>query len=227
MTIGYVARYFSAKEPSQMMPYVMQSLFIILPPSLYAATIYMIYGRIVLFVSAPKASLIRPTRVTKVFVIGDVFAFLMQAGGGGMMVQESLSHLGQKVMLLGLFIQLAFFGLFLVISLVFWKRMRSSPSKYTIPIYGKHAWDALLKLLFYAAALIILRCIYRIIEFSQGYTGYLASHEVFLYLFDALPMLVVQAMFHFVHAGDVFPRGTTMEKLAHQGESAISLQERV
>lgn len=227
MTIGYVARYFSAKEPSKMMPYVMQSLFIILPPSLYAATIYMIYGRIVLFVNAPEASLIRPTRVTKIFVIGDVLAFFMQAGGGGMMAQESMSNLGQKIMLLGLFMQLGFFGLFLVISLIFWKRMRSSPARYTIPIYGKHTWEVLLKLLFYAAALIILRCIFRIIEFSQGYSGYLASHEVFLYLFDAFPMFVVQAMFHFVHAGDVFPGRATMEKLVDQREPGIELQERV
>lgn len=227
MAIGYVARYFSAKTPAEILPYAFQSLFIILPPSLYAATIYMIYGRIALFVRTPEASLIRPERVTKIFVVGDVFAFFLQAGGGGMMAQEGTAKLGEKLMLVGLFIQLLFFGLFLIVSLMFWKRMHSSHKRYTIPSYGKHTWLALLKLLFVAAAIIILRCIFRIIEFAQGHDGYLITHEVYLYIFDAAPMLLVQVMFHIVHAGDVFPKDAFIGKLPDQNELGIGLQERV
>ena len=209
-----------------MMPYIAQSLFIILPPSLYAATIYMIYGRIAVFVNSPNASIIRPTRVTKIFVIGDVVAFLMQAGGGGMMVQSSMANIGQKVMMFGLFVQLAFFGFFLIVALIFFKRMRSSPARYDILSYGKHTWAGLLKLLFAAAVIIILRCVFRIIEFNQGYSGYLASHEIFLYIFDALPMLLVQAMFHLVHAGDVLPPNFVMSKLEdNASEANIGLRE--
>ncbi|KAH7351323.1 RTA1 like protein-domain-containing protein [Rhexocercosporidium sp. MPI-PUGE-AT-0058] len=227
MTIGYVARYFSTKDTSSLTPYIAQSLFIILPPSLYAATLYMIFGRIVVLVNSPKASIIRPTRVTKIFVIGDVIAFLLQSGGGGMMAQSSMADLGQKTMIAGLFVQLLFFGFFMLVALIFFKRMRSSPARYTIPTYGKRTWAALLNLLFAAAALIILRCIFRMIEFSQGHTGYLASHEVYMYLFDAFPMFVVQAMFHFIHAGDVFPPNFAMEKLANDSKGDdIFLQDR-
>lgn len=218
MTLGYVARYFSTKDPNSLMPYIAQSLFIILPPSLYAATLYMIFGRIVVLVNNPKASIIRPTRVTKIFVAGDVVAFLLQSGGGGMMVQESMADMGQMTMLGGLAVQLLFFGFFLLVSLIFFKRMRSSPLRYTIPTYGKHTWVALLKLLFAAAGLIILRCIFRAIEFGQGHAGYLASHEVFMYLFDAFPMFVVQVMFHVIHAGDVFPPQFDMKKLANDSK---------
>ena len=226
MTLGYVARYFSAKSPAALGPYIMQSLLIILPPSLYAATIYIIYGRLVLFVNAPNASLIRPTRVAKIFVIGDVIAFFMQAGGGGMMAQANMANLGQKIMLIGLFVQLAFFAIFLAISIVFWKRMRSSPARYTIPIYGKHTWHSLLMLLLASAVIIICRCVFRIIEFAQGSTGYVASHEVFVYLFDALPMLGVQVMFHTVHAGDVFPSNVTMRKFVDgESDNEIGLQD--
>jgi hypothetical protein len=210
-----------------MMPYIAQSLFIILPPSLYAATIYMIYGRIVVFVNAPEASIIRPTRVTKIFVIGDVISFMMQCGGGGMMAQASMANLGQKIMLIGLFSQLLFFGFFLFVSVIFWKRMRSSPARYTTPTYGKHTWLALLKLLFAAAALIILRNVYRVIEFGQGYSGYLASHEPYMYIFDTFPMFVVQAMFHLIHAGEVLPENFGMGKLyATDSEANIGLQNR-
>ncbi|EMD62746.1 hypothetical protein COCSADRAFT_67636, partial [Bipolaris sorokiniana ND90Pr] len=204
MTVGYVFRYISAKSPADLGPYIGQSLFIILPPSLYAATIYMIYGRLVVFVRAPEASIIRPTRVTKIFVCGDVLAFLLQAGGGGMMAQEGMAKTGQTIMLIGLFIQLFFFAFFLIISLVFWKRIRSSPIFFSIPQHGKYSWVALLKMLLCAAVIIILRCIFRVIEFGQGHDGYLASHEVYMYTLDTAPMLAVQVMFHFMHAADVF-----------------------
>ncbi|KAH7349174.1 RTA1 like protein-domain-containing protein [Pyrenochaeta sp. MPI-SDFR-AT-0127] len=204
MTAGYIFRYVSAKSPADLGPYIGQSLLIILPPSLYAATIYMIYGRLVLFVNAPEASVIYPTRVTKIFVCGDVLAFFLQAGGGGMMAQPSMAKIGQVIMLIGLFVQLLFFGFFLVISLLFWKRLRGSTKMLSIPQNGHHSWTALLKLLLCAAVIIILRCIFRVLEFAQGHGGYLASHEVYMYLFDTAPMLVVQVMFHFVHAADVF-----------------------
>ncbi|KAG4431805.1 hypothetical protein IFR05_012713 [Cadophora sp. M221] len=226
MTFGYIARYFSTKSPDALGPYIMQSLFIILPPSLYAATIYIIYGRVALFVNAPQASLIRPTRVTKIFVIGDVIAFFMQAGGGGMMAQASMADLGQKIMLIGLFVQLAFFGLFLIVSIVFWNRTRSSPARYTLQ-YGKCTWYSLLMLLLATAAVIILRCVFRIIEFGQGHDGYLVTHEVFLYLFDAVPMLGVQTMFHLIHAGDVFPPSFAVQKLDDEESGTIQLRDRV
>lgn len=211
MTLGYVARYFSANAPADLGPYIIQSLFIILPPSLYAATIYIIFGRLVVFVKAPAASLIRPTRITKIFVVGDVIAFFMQAGGGGMMAQVSMADLGQKLMLVGLFVQLFFFVFFLVISIVFWIRTRHSPARYTMG-EGRNSWYALLMLLLGAAVVIIFRCLFRIFEFAQGHDGYLASHEVYLYLFDALPMAGVQIVLHFIHAKDVFAAGSATQK---------------
>jgi hypothetical protein len=225
MTLGYVARFLSARSPADLGPYIIQSLFTILPPSLYAATIYIVFGRIALFVNSPNASLIRPTRVTKIFVIGDVVAFFMQAGGGGLMSQASQADMGQKIMLIGLFVQLAFFGIFLVISIIFWKRMRNSAVRYTLR-YGKHSWHSLLLLLLGAALIIILRCVFRIIEFAQGHTGYLATHEVFLYLFDACPMLGVQIMFHVIHAGDVFPPHFALRKIVNDDMEGLDLEER-
>lgn len=224
MTAGYVFRYISAKSPADLGPYIMQSLFIILPPSLYAATIYMIYGRLVIFVNAPEASIIRPTRVTKIFVTGDVLAFLLQAGGGGMMAEPSLGKLGQTIMLIGLFVQLLFFGFFLVVSLFFWKRMRND-SKFSTPLqYGNHSGSALLRLLLLAALIIILRCIFRILEFSQGHEGYLASHEAYMYIFDTTPMFLVQAMLHLVYAAKVF--GPATSGRLSNSESFIRLNER-
>ena len=224
MTAGYVFRFISAGSPASLMPYIAQSLFIILPPSLYAATIYMIYGRLVIFVNAAEASIIRPTRVTKIFVCGDVLAFLMQSSGGGMMAQESGADMGQKMMLAGLFVQLLFLGFFLSIALIFWKRMLKSSKQYAVLQYGKHTWDTLLKIVGSAAIIIILRCIFRIIEFAQGHNGYLASHEIYMYVFDAAPMLGVQVMMHFVYATEVF--GLGKHSKLRNTDSVIDLHQR-
>ncbi|KAF7593578.1 hypothetical protein BBP40_011198 [Aspergillus hancockii] len=122
MTMGYIFRAASAKDKTAIGPYIGQNVCILLPPSLYAATIYMIYGRIVLFACSPELSIISPQKVTKIFVIGDVIAFLMQASGGGMMAISSI--LGQKVTIVGLFVQLIFFGGFFTISVIFHQRVQ-------------------------------------------------------------------------------------------------------
>ncbi|KAG4420985.1 hypothetical protein IFR04_005854 [Cadophora malorum] len=224
MTGGYAARYLSAKSPDKVMLYVAQSLLILLPPSLYAATIYMIYGRIVLLVNAPDASVIRPTRVTKIFVIGDILAFFIQSAGGGMMAQEGKAELGKTVLLTGLGVQLVFFGFFLLIAIIFDHRMTQSPMRHIIPKYGKHSWRKLLVLLLGAAVIIVVRCLYRIAEYVLGTDGYLLKHEWCAYSGDTIPMLVVQIAFHVVHAGDVFPKPGEEKQV---DESYISLTERV
>jgi phosphoglycerol transferase MdoB-like AlkP superfamily enzyme len=221
MAAGYGFRVPSANNTEEIMLYVLQSLFIILPPSLYAASIYMVFGRIILFVKSPSASIIAPHRITKIFVIGDIFSFLLQSGGGGMMAGESMADMGQKITLAGLFIQLLFLGLFLAVAIVFWKRMRSSATYDTAP-GGTRSWQALFMLLLFVSAIIILRCIFRVIEFAQGHDGSLASNELYMYIFDTIPMFIVQSSFHVIHAGNVF-EGAELGFTKHPGESDLPL----
>ncbi|KAJ5145194.1 hypothetical protein N7448_002586, partial [Penicillium atrosanguineum] len=195
MTLGYIFRAVSSGDTTAIGPYIAQNVCILLPPSLYGATIYMIYGHIVLFAGASHLSIISPQKVTKIFVIGDVIAFLTQASGGGMMAVSSMSKIGQVIAILGLFVQLIFFGGFLTISLIFGKRLKQTKRSLLRLQYGP-----LLYVLFGVSGLIIIRCIYRVIEFCQGNDGYLMGHEAFLYIFDTIPMIVVQVIFHFYHS---------------------------
>lgn len=198
MTIGYVFRLISASSPDSLVAYVCQSMFIILPPSLYAATIYMTYSRIVMFVGKPELSIITPRKVTKIFVLGDTSAFLLQLAGGGMQTINSMRNIGQKVLLVGLFVQLIFFGLFLYVSASFLFRLRRRAFN-----LAEGPWQRLLYILFLVSALIIARCIFRIAEYASGTDGYIASHEAMVYVFDMVPMLFVQVIFHFYHPGKV------------------------
>ncbi|OGE49254.1 hypothetical protein PENARI_c022G12050 [Penicillium arizonense] len=196
MTLGYILRAASAGDTTALAPYIGQNVCILLPPSLYAATIYMIYGRIVIYAGDPKLSIVSPLKVTKIFVIGDVLAFLTQASGGGMMAISSMARMGQIITIAGLFIQLVFFGAFLTISIIFGRRVQQTKTALRGLPYG-----TLLYILFAVSGLIIVRCLYRIIEFCQGNDGYLMKHEAFMYVFDTIPMFAVQAVFHFYHPG--------------------------
>lgn len=81
--VGYAARAVNAHQAPNYSTvlYALQSLFILLAPSLFAASIYMILGRIIRLLDGDSRSLIRATRLTKIFVLGDVLAFFIQSGG--------------------------------------------------------------------------------------------------------------------------------------------------
>jgi hypothetical protein len=61
--------------------YIMMTITLLVAPALFAASIYMILGRLIVFTRSEKLSPIRPSRLTKIFVCGDVFSFLVQSGG--------------------------------------------------------------------------------------------------------------------------------------------------
>lgn len=42
----------------------------------------------------------------------------------------------------------------------------------------------------------MIRCIYRVVEYIQGKTGYIMSHEAFIYVFDASLMFIVMLLFN-------------------------------
>lgn len=59
----------------------MQSLLLLVAPALFAASIYIILGRVILMTDGERHSLIRQKWLTKIFVAGDVISFLVQGGG--------------------------------------------------------------------------------------------------------------------------------------------------
>jgi len=82
--IGYAARIGSARqEPGcwRLMPYIIQSMFILLAPALFSASIYMILGRIILLTDGESHAIIKRRWLTKTFVCGDILCFLLQSGG--------------------------------------------------------------------------------------------------------------------------------------------------
>ena len=115
--IGYIGRAASHNDPQALGPYICQAILLLVAPALFAATIYMTLARIIVQLKAEHQSVIRVNWLTKIFVVGDVLSFILQGGGGGAQSGGSLNmlHLGEKLIIVGLFIQIAFFGLFMLL----------------------------------------------------------------------------------------------------------------
>lgn len=79
--IGYGARAVSHFHTTSTTLYAMQTLFVLLAPTLYAASIYMVLGRIIKFLRAEHLSFVPVRFLTKIFVLGDVLSFVAQGAG--------------------------------------------------------------------------------------------------------------------------------------------------
>jgi hypothetical protein len=56
---------------------------------------------------------------------------------------------------------------------------------------------------------IYLSSIYRTIELSQGWTGYLITHERYFIALDGAMMVIAVGVFNFIHPATFLPRSST------------------
>lgn len=185
------------------MPYIIQSVFILIAPTLFAAAIYMVLSRIIRSVQAERLSPIRIDRITKIFVSCDIVTFLVQGGGAGMMAQSSLTKIGQYIVLAGLILQIVTFVLFLATSFTFKSRMDRDPT--FLSMNADVPWKKHLFSLYAISAMILLRSIFRVVEYGLGNNGYLLSNEWPNYVLDALPMFIAMVLFAVWHPSELQP----------------------
>lgn len=199
-TIGYIGRILSSNNRYALSPYIMQTLLLLLGPALFAASIYMILGRLILLTGGERYSLVRRTWLTKIFVGGDIMSFMMQSAGGGIMSSgASGMKSGEKIIVGGLFVQILFFGLFFVTAIMFQIRGRD----HLATLGSNIPWKKHLYSLYAVSILILIRSAFRVIEYIQGNAGFLLKHEVFLYVFDAVLMFIVVVVLNVSHPGDI------------------------
>lgn len=130
---------------------------------------------------------------------------------------------GANITVAGLFIQLIFFGIFVVVTINFHFKLRQRPTTRSL---SGIAWEKHMVILFAASLLIMVRSVFRVVEYLQGFNGYLLSHEIYLYIFDALLMFVMMALFNWAHPAEILslhhkasredvPSSYVMDNFAH------------
>lgn len=201
-TIGYIGRAASHNNVKAIGPYVVQNMFLLVAPALFAATIYMVLGRIIRSLHAEHLSIIRVTRMTKYFVWGDVICFWAQGQGGGLQAigKPLFTTLGRWIVVGGLILQVLIFSFFIVVAWKFHVRIVRAPTVQSAD--PSVQWKKHMRTLYICSGLILIRNLVRMIEYLEGYDGWVISHEVMLFIFDSVPMLLVFVVFAVWHPSD-------------------------
>ncbi|RHZ43560.1 uncharacterized protein CDV56_101857 [Aspergillus thermomutatus] len=180
--IGYIGRAISGTQSPNwtVQPYIQQTLLLLIAPTLFAASIYMELGRIVLLTNGDSYCWIRRQWLTKIFLLGDIISFIMQGAGGGIMASGSASALstGEHIIIGGLVVQLIFFSLFLVTTLKFHIGIQNGPTRKVL--HSQPPWERHIYAMYGGSLLIFVRSVFRLIEYAQGNDGYLVTHEAYI-----------------------------------------------
>lgn len=131
--------------------------------------------------------------------------------------KASSAKLGSHIVLAGLIIQIIIFGFFIVVALVFDRRLRAMPTMLSND--PSLPWKKFLYILYTSSAFIMIRSIVRVAEFVEGFEGVIILHEVFLYVFDGVPMAAVMAIFNVLYPSNFSERA---RKARVDGESTGS-----
>ncbi|KAL1845234.1 hypothetical protein VTK73DRAFT_830 [Phialemonium thermophilum] len=203
--VGYCGRIWSHFDSTAIGGFVVQAILILVAPALYAASIYMILGRLMRSLHAESLSLIPVRWLTKTFVAADVLSFTLQAGGGGIQAGGTLElyQVGEKVIVVGLFLQIAFFGFFIFTTVVFHRRLSARQRGHVSQQAHAIPWRRHLVVLYVVSIVIFVRSVFRVVEYLQGNDGYIVSHEWFLYVFDAFLMATVMAVLAVYYVDDL------------------------
>ncbi|EXJ71924.1 uncharacterized protein A1O5_04425 [Cladophialophora psammophila CBS 110553] len=209
--IGYVTRAISIKNLENRNTFIVQTVMILVAPAVMAAACYMAFGRVVMWVVPPRFQTARhlwvpARRITPVFVGSDVFSFFIQVIGGSMVAAANTkehANTGKNVVLVGLGLQLASFGFFVFASLRLSILLRTTLRDVSLP--KERNWQLFLTVINVANILILIRTVFRLIEFALGTRNYLTDHEWFFYAFDSALMFLVAAIFIVVHPGHYLP----------------------
>ncbi|CAI6091086.1 unnamed protein product [Clonostachys chloroleuca] len=196
--VGYVGRAAAHNATGELIPYLLQSTFLLLAPILFAASLYMTLSRVIRAVDGAHCSIIAPRWLTVIFVVGDCISFVVQASGAGLRIMAGQGksninpHLGSWIIVGGLVFQIIVFGIFIFTGSRFHLLFKKDPTAIraeSIP------WQGIMYMLFMTSAAVMLRNIFRVVEYSMGPDGYLFAVEWGVYAFDASLMAITMALF--------------------------------
>ncbi|KAI9902528.1 hypothetical protein N3K66_001880 [Trichothecium roseum] len=215
---GYAARAASQDMTDQLAPYIAQYMLILVAPGLFAASVYMILGRVILSVQGEAHSPVAPRGLTRTFVWGDVLSFLTQVAGGSLQSMKKVDpKIGERVVLGGLVLQILVFAGFAAVALVWHRRMRREPTAASASAAGR--WESVMLMLYGVGSLVMVRCVFRVLEYGMGRDAYLLRNEWTMFVFDSALMVVAVGVFAWWYPGRLpEPKKGIYEQMEGGGE---------
>ncbi|TXB99911.1 hypothetical protein FocTR4_00013571 [Fusarium oxysporum f. sp. cubense] len=136
------------------------------------------------------------TSMARLLIVSALRHLDLQFVGGGKLVNADTPDdrtTGENIIIAGLTVQVLFFGLFIAVTGLFHFRFaRHSTSR-------PFNWQRLLVVIYVASVLVLIRSLFRVIEYIQGHDGELQSKEVYILVLDPIPMAIASVGLNIFH----------------------------
>ncbi|RAH72299.1 RTA1 domain-containing protein [Aspergillus aculeatinus CBS 121060] len=222
--IGWAGRTWSAECPYNSTAFLMQISTLIIAPTFFTAGIYVLLGRFIALMG-PETSMLSPKLYLWIFVTCDIVSLVVQAIGGGLASiaynsADGNTEPGTHTMVAGIVFQLASITVFVLLAADFVRRtlrlrLLQTMTGSVVPLLGA---------MILSVVVIYVRSIYRTIELSQGWSGYLITHEVYFIVLDGVMMVIAVAVFNVFHPGWLLPKGAV--KPFHREINSFDMERR-
>ncbi|KAI8680071.1 hypothetical protein NCS57_00286800 [Fusarium keratoplasticum] len=225
---AYILRSYSAKNQSEIGPFVNTLTFTVLAPVFIAAGNYLLISRLILAVLPPSRHRILKIpgrRLTPIFVACDIVAFLVQGSGSGIASSDNwqgqMEKIGRNVLIGGLAFQLVAFSLFLCV----FRRFHVLANRMAVD-GAPNGWQKVVLAVYVSSSLIMVRCIYRVCEFAEGMNGYAFRTEWLFWVFESLPMIGAIGIFCIYHPSRYLGRDGARRKAVGSRDSVEFVERR-
>ncbi|KAK4160048.1 RTA1 like protein-domain-containing protein [Cladorrhinum sp. PSN259] len=210
--LGYALRCYAVKNQTQLPPYITSLSLTVLAPLLFSAGNYLLLPRLIVSTTPnqnlnPRTTILKvPTnRLAHLFISLDILAFLIQGAGtsvsGSAKWTGPTALVGVRVLVGGLAVQVLGVGWFLacVVRYRYLERAGMGEEKRSKKSRsGNLTWAVAI-----SGGLILIRSIYRLVEFAEGVDGYVFRSEWLFWLFEAAAMVGCVVVFCFWHPGQL------------------------
>ncbi|KAF5588400.1 pisatin demethylase cytochrome P450 monooxygenase [Fusarium pseudocircinatum] len=188
--IGWIGRTWSSKCAYNKIAFLLQITTLVVAPIFVAAAIYVTLGYLIKAVG-PQYSVIRPKLYLWIFLVVDVLALLIQAGGGGLASGAANkgkdTKPGANLMVSGIIFQLVSMTGFCILFAIFVLRTRglelAKGQRFVI-------YATIISVVF-----VYIRCIYRTVELLEGWDGKLMKTEGYFIGLDGVCIAVAILIF--------------------------------
>ncbi|ONH65364.1 Sphingoid long-chain base transporter RSB1 [Cyberlindnera fabianii] len=218
--IGYIGRSVSAGDSDNKDAYMVQIVCLTIAPCFIMAGIYFLLAQFVM-VYGQKYAILKPIWYSYIFIACDIVSLLVQGTGGGIASAAAKRYesgqTGTDIMVGGLAFQVVSMSVFLLMyGHFFWKikylrsgfkEMENQFPEEFASIRAKPSFKWFPLVVFLGTIFVYVRSIYRVVELSEGWKGYLMIHEIYFMILDALMMALTCLIFIPFHPGIMIGKG--------------------
>ncbi|KAF2491823.1 hypothetical protein BU16DRAFT_129434 [Lophium mytilinum] len=200
MMSGFITREYGAYNTESLGVMIASIVLIMSGPPVYSLINYFILSRILYYI--PYLSPMHPGRVVTTFVGLDAVCEILIGQGAWRMANLTMTdkqrQIGANLVKASLILQACLFGAFGLMAALFQHRAQKAnvlSRKLRTVIY----------VLYISATIVTIRCIYRIVEYVEGWKGAVYQNEAYFWVFEASIMFANTLLLNIWHPGKRLP----------------------